>query len=466
MRRAALAVFLSSFCLYFLRFTADGLNSFFSNDDLMNLHYYWMRSWPETIRDNLLFFIDAPRPMGGLYYKAIYAIWGFQPFPYRAGAFVLIALNLALLFLIVRLLANSTEAGALALLLTGLNETFVSLYYDTGMIYDVLAFFFSYAAFYYYLRIRQSGKLLNIGQTAIVLGLFVAALKSKEIAVSLPVAILLYELLWNPPRKFWMWLKGPARIALLSGMAAAADLVGKARGAASLLKQGPYHPTPSAALYFKTYLFYWKPFTLDLSRPSASGILGILVAVLVISCLSRQRHLVFAAVMANVSFLPLAFIAGRNGFAFYVPSLYWSLWFAGALVDARKLLVRWLPARFEFATQVVLCLGLAGVVAPRNAKQFSYVLPIVHDSQDQNRRSDQQIHECLPQIPHGSEILMLDDPYPAEMYDLHFLVGESYNDPTLTVFRSKNLRLFGVEPDPKKYKIVLNYSEGRFHLMP
>jgi len=478
LRKTALAVFLCGFYVYFLRFTAGGLTSFFSDDDLMNLHYYWMRPWTYTLRANLLFFIDSPRPMGGLYYKAIYAIWGFQPVPYRVADLVLLTLNLALLFLIVRLLARSTEAGALALLLTGLNESFVLAYYDTGMVYDVLAFFFLFGTFYYYLRIRQSGRLLDVRQTAIFLALFIAAMNSKEVSASLPVAILLYELLWNPPRQAWApqvweWVKGPARVALISGAALAVNLVGKLLGADSMMKQGAYHPELHASLFLTNYAVYLRQLTLDFARPTASGVFGILLAMLAIGCIFRRRHLIFAAIMINVSFLPLAFIPPRAGFALYVPSLYWSLWFAGALVGIRKLLMylltRWLPraAWLEFPTQAALCLVVAYLVVPLNAKMFGYVFPGIHEVQSRNKIADQQIHQCLPTIPHNSKILIVNDPYDPQIngYDLHFMIRESYDDPTLLIHRTKHLKTLGVEPNPKDFNIFLDYSDNRFHLM-
>ena len=97
--------------------------------------------------------------MGGLFYKGLYSLWRFQPGPYRVATLIVVVLNVGLVFLVVRNLASSVEVGAVAVLLTGLNESFVSIYYDTGMIYDVLAFFFYYSALYYYLLIRQRGKL-------------------------------------------------------------------------------------------------------------------------------------------------------------------------------------------------------------------------------------------------------------------------------------------------------------------
>src|ERR1017187_6470427 len=110
------------FFLYFLRYTAGGLTSWFSDDDFMNMHYYWSRPWTTLLKGNVLFFSGEPRPLGGLYYMAIHWIWGLNPLPYRVGALILISLNLLLLFLVVRELSGSLEAAGLSLIVTGLNE--------------------------------------------------------------------------------------------------------------------------------------------------------------------------------------------------------------------------------------------------------------------------------------------------------------------------------------------------------
>ena len=485
-RRIALAVFVVGFSLYFLRFTVDGLNSWFSGDDLMNMHYYWVRSWAEVLRANVIFTSDFYRPMGGLFCKGLYSLWGFQPGPYRVATLIVVVLNVGLLFLVVRNLASSVEVGAVSVLLTGLNESFVSIYYDTGMIYDVLAFFFYYSALYYYLLIRQRGKLPSFRQSAFVLILLIASLNSKEISVSLPVALLVYELLWNPPRNFRrgrfldslrQWSIGPGRVALLGGVVVAAYMAGKYLGKDSLFQLDAYRPEPSGILFLTNYAFYLNALFLGTFRFSPGIVAGVLVALPALGCVFGKRHLVMAGIMASVSFLPLAFIPARGGFALYVPSLYWSLWIAGMLVASRVYLVtivvdglghwkRELPRRgltfgLELASSAVLWLGLACIVIPKNNYAFDQVLSIVNEIQNRNLGYATQIRKCLPQVPKGSRILLVDDPYPEDPFIPLFLIRETYDDTTLLVDRSRSLRLQGVEQYLDSYDLTVSYSEER-----
>jgi hypothetical protein len=71
------------------------------------------------------------------------------------------------------------------------------LFYNTGAIYDILAVCLFFLILLWYLRIRQAGRRPSALQTAGLAGLYIAALNATEIAVSLPVAILLYELIWT-----------------------------------------------------------------------------------------------------------------------------------------------------------------------------------------------------------------------------------------------------------------------------
>src|SRR5579862_5525397 len=70
-----------------------GLASWFSADDLMNMHYYWSGSWSALIKANVFFWTSYYRPAGGLFYRIIYALGGFHPLPFRIAALMLLCAN-------------------------------------------------------------------------------------------------------------------------------------------------------------------------------------------------------------------------------------------------------------------------------------------------------------------------------------------------------------------------------------
>jgi len=461
------AVFAGAFLVYFLWFTADGLNSWFSDDDILNIHYYWSRPWSTLVKANLVFFSGSPRPLGGLYDMGIFAIWGLHPLPYRVGALALVLANLLLLFLIVRELSDSIEAALLSLFLTGMNESFVSIYYDTGMIYDTLAFSFYFGMLLWYVRIRKRGEAIGIPRTIALLALYACALNGKEIAVSLPVALLIFEILWNPPSRFRFdgmlrWIAGPARIVWLTGLMTVAYLVGLVNGPDSVAHVGAYQPHPSWHLYLQTSADYLRQLTLNVVRPKPSGMAGILLGTLVVAAVFRRKHLIFASLMAMVAILPLAFIPVRGGFAFYIPSLFWSLWFAGSLVAVREALMHLCRANnvAEVCTKSALLVALAAYSVTLNARAFHYVLPIVHDVQNRNRVYNDELHRALPSVAPGTAILIENDPssFP---WMIPFLTQLSYNDHTLDVQPLPVVQASG--GDVSKFPVRLDLSSGHIY---
>jgi hypothetical protein len=484
-RRTILGVMASLFCLYFLRFTTGGLTSWFSSDDLMNLHYYWSRPWTALLRANLFFWAGEPRPLGGVFYVFLHRIWGFNPLPFRIGAMVLVALNVVLLFLVVRELSGSLEVACISLIITGVNGSYVSMYYETGMIYDVLAFFCYYGTLYYYLRVRRSGRLPTVRNVVLLMVGYVCALNGKEISVSLPIAFLLYELLWHPPvRLRWVdlkrWTLGPARVAWISGVITLVFCFGTLLGPSSPLASVAYRPNLSVRLFLESHAWYLQLLSLDAVRPSPSGMLGILLATLVIAGLFRKKHLVLASLMIVGSFLPIGFIAYRGGFAFYVTSLYWSLWTAGVLVAARELLVQFVTRKasalsaqlwprkavhvLPLVTQFALLAGLSACFVRLNVEVFKGHEPIVQRDVDNNRRYDQEIHKCLPRIPPGARILILNDPWPTLGYEAAFLMRLSYDDENMNVRTLRVARENGDDDDPKHWDIVLDFVDDHFQL--
>ena len=69
----------------FLFLAGDGLSAYFTPDDMMNLYGAWFRP-----------VLEQGRPLGALVYRAIFAVFGLDPLPYRMVCFLLLAGNLVL----------------------------------------------------------------------------------------------------------------------------------------------------------------------------------------------------------------------------------------------------------------------------------------------------------------------------------------------------------------------------------
>ena len=66
---------------YFFVLAGYRLFAYFSPDDLMNLYGYWTKPVGDLIKANVLF--SLLRPMGGVFYRTVYALAGFQSMPFR-----------------------------------------------------------------------------------------------------------------------------------------------------------------------------------------------------------------------------------------------------------------------------------------------------------------------------------------------------------------------------------------------
>ena len=69
--------------LYFFWFTGSGVRARFTGDDLSNLAVHLTPSFAGLLLRNLAYWTSTYRPMGGVFYVAIYRLAGFHPLPFR-----------------------------------------------------------------------------------------------------------------------------------------------------------------------------------------------------------------------------------------------------------------------------------------------------------------------------------------------------------------------------------------------
>lgn len=459
----------SALFVWFVLLIRRGLASWFGADDLMNLHIYWTRPWSALLKANLAFWSSFYRPAGGLFYKSIYALWGFHPLPFHIVALALLSVNFALLAIVVWQLTGSRFGALIALMLVGVNPSFAAAYFDTGTIYDVLAYMFFWGAFALYVRFRQAGRLPGWGRLALVFGLFVAALDAKEISVSLPLAVALYELVWHPPASWrpaelWRWIWHEGRFAAIGGLADIAYIIGKRYGPDSLWQAGPYHPHYSVAAYFESLSHYLRQLIYTPIRMSPLRIVVLLVVMLALAAITRRRCLLWGVGFISVGVLPLAFIAPRGGFAYLVPSVGWAVYASGLsdwLVESLTGRRVWLRS----AVQVVLFVALFVGLAHWQRTWIKMHAKAAHSEQARFRRYIEQIHALIPAPRKGAHILLLSDADGRDDYDVYFVIRLYYGDPKLEVQRMTVWRQNNVHVDPSGYDYVLDWVDNRFVLV-
>ena len=454
--------------LWFLTFAGSGVGAPFSGDDLMNLHGHLGRGGANLLLDNLCFWSTAYRPMGGLFYVGLYKLFGFDPLPFRLACFALLLLNLWLLYRFCHLLTRSRSAAFLATFLAAYHAWFVDLYRSSGTVYELLSYAFYFAAFDWYLSIRQAGGTPGLRQIGGICLLYVAALNAKEMAVTLPLFLLCYEAIFHVPWRQWRpavgWWRVNGRTILSTGVLTAIYVAGKVGGDGSLADQAAYKLTISAGRYLDSFHLYLNPLLYQEHLFRDPNTIQLLLAMLAVALLFRSRAMMLAWCILLLALLPVAFIAHYSGFFLYFPMAGWAL-YAALLVDIprRALLRRVAPAASVDvwnAVSLVVTTGLlAAMLAPLHTREsvkttalFSSALPPV----DTTRA---QLLQLQPQMKREARVLFLNDPFPSHDYFLLFLTRLLYNDLTIHVERSN------APPRDnngiRSYDAVFEYVNGR-----
>ena len=419
-------------CALFLGFAGDGIRAYFTPDDMMNLYGAWFRP-----------LLEADRPLGALVYRILFGRFGLDPLPYRVVSFVLLLANLGLLYLFCRALSGSREVGALAALIGAYHAHLADLYYSTGTIYDLLCFTFYFSAFTWYLAIRRRGGTPSWTQAGALSALYLCAFAAKEMAVTLPLFLLLYELVYHPPRagSVRAWVLRLGRIFVPLGIVTGALVLRKLSGPGRMTDNPAYHPRIS----WDALMEGWRHYLYDLlygAFPLTNARVVLLWAALLLAALLvRRRSILFAWLIMLLGLLPVNFITPRGFFVVYLALPGWYLYSAVLLAALRDALVRrgsvpWggLEAAPRQAAMFVLVLALLVPLHHRRKPLGSAWVPEAHQWV---RAVNEPLARRFPTFPHGATVLFLADPYPVEDWILTFIFRLHYRDDEIRVDRVK-----------------------------
>lgn len=423
--------------LYFFAMAGQGINAGFTTDDLVNLAAYSNQSPAALLKAAVFYSSPSYRPLGGLFfYRPLFALAGFHPLPYRIFCFLLLAVNLALLYLAIQWITSSCEIAALSTLIGAFHPRLVDLYWNNGAVYDILCFTFYFGAMAYYVRARRTGPILNLRRTATFLVLYVGALDAKEMAVSLPLVLVLCELIYFPPagfniRQIGKWAVSNCRPAAIAGLMTIPYVWGKTLAQSPFAQLSSYHLAITPRQFLSTSGAYLDVifFRDHLFAETHTAIL--LAAMLLVALLLRSRDLVFAWSMLLFSFLPIAFIPLRTAYVLYIPLAGWSLYAAVLLASLRDAVVfaakstRAVEIRKAALFLVVLLLLLRAYRVQRLRMYGELTLgqPVIRSVLGELDR----LHTSLPR---GARLLVIRDPLP-HPYELLMLLRLYFHDNTL-----------------------------------
>lgn len=420
----------------------DYLFAYFSSDDFMNLYQSFHKGWA-FVRGILLFWSgEVVRPVGGLLYVALYAIFGFHPLPFQLVMLLLLTANLFLAWRVATLVLGDAGLGALAALLVVYHASERGdVWYNLGnfaTISDILCFAFMYSAFCVWIKARRGGRWPRLSTFGLIVLLQILALGSKEMAAAFPGLLFVYELFWGnlitKKRIEWRAIPAIGLLAVITVLYLAATI----RGPASLLNDSLYRPTFDRHVYFQNMsrylnlLFYTTHF-FRAGRTTLFVAGGLLIALLL-----RARAMAFGWLLFLISTLPIAFIPGRGISVLYIPALGLAIALTDLLrkvLDAVKAKLPG-PARqhVDPAAAPVFVLALVVIVPVHwHFKQIADSVAKAVSAQYRSFVSDLRRQGA----PRGSSLLYLRDPFASTRYDPQFIASLIRGDHNLRVGRAK-----------------------------
>jgi hypothetical protein len=441
---------------WFLFFSRDVTGVHFAPDDMMNAdNFYWTPGVWRTLYSQFLLWRGYYRPMGGLFYLPLVSLWGLNPVPYHVVLALVLALSVVLVYRLARLLGATELAALLAALVACYHAGLGNLYYNTAFIYDALCGCFYLAALVYYGGVRSRGRELNWRQMAIFAALAVCALNSKEMALTLPAALLAYE---------WIYARRVAiRPAAIAALLVLLDFYGKVFGHDALTGMEGYRPEFS----WRRFLDYQKTFLGDAAfwHAGGGGVLAFWVAMTYLAWRPGARPVLrFGWAWMIFTPLPIEFLPGKSQACLYIPAMGLGLFAAVIFADLAGALSSVLADEplFRRLRRPVLVGGLvaAGIVywgRENLRRQNLSVRPSMEALGAQTWQVIQQFRALSPHVRPHSHVVFLNDPFTE--WDMLFIADLWFRDRSITV----HLQRLNPVPDAAvaAADAVFDYREGK-----
>ena len=358
---------------YFLYFALPSLKGGFGADEPMNMYFYWHPGILKCLWANVCFWTDFYRPAGALYYLPLYHFFSLNPEPYRIVQVCIVAASIPIIYWLCRLLITSRSVAFLGAIVVSYHADLANLAFRGSFIYDALCGIFYFAALAYYIHVRDKGVNLRPLQLAIFLLLYICALNSKEMAVTLPVIALIYEVLKCPGLGNWkLFVRRNWRSAiplLIAGVLTAIYIYGKTHGSNSLIMYDAYRPQYSLHSFLTSNAAFVSELRFDHRSISTAALLLLWAGVFVYAFMRRDRALQLMAFWVVLVPLPIAFIHPiRGGACLYLLLFSWAIIFAKVVSDLIVLLLKYSTSLGQGVGAEAIMGAAIGAVASHRAR--------------------------------------------------------------------------------------------------
>ena len=134
------------------------------------------------------------RPIATLSYFVIYALFGLNPLAFHLSSLLLHIFNVVSVYILVSLIQKDKKTACIAALIFACHPVLTEVVNCISYNEDLLATLFCLIALILYIKTTATEKTSGLIFYVLSLVLFLAALLSKEMAITLPAIIILYDL--------------------------------------------------------------------------------------------------------------------------------------------------------------------------------------------------------------------------------------------------------------------------------
>lgn len=432
-------------------------SAFFYNDDFGVLE---RAAYRDTFSGILKSFIPhgqvfGSRPVGELYYFICYRLFDFNPKAFHLVSLSIHIVNAVLVFLIAKKISKN---DVIALVSGLIFASHFSLNWEvmwSGAIFDLTAGLFFFSTFLLYLH-RDGRHFLSPFHICSVIS-FIFALRSKEMAVTLPVVLFLYELLNTSftkreiKKNLWQIVyilkkQGSYYVIVLI------YIILTFKSSTGLPAEGHYafkfdiYTLLDGARYYLNFLLLKPPFFNDIFYI-------VIIVPPIVSFVIKDKHLIFGFFYLFVTLLPVIFLSNHRydiylyipifGFSFFVANgIYCIANFFGKFGRSygtiiKVAIVLFDRLRFNFGTSYSTIIKVAIVSGFLISYGYVDYLRLCF-AQDWLRTAARNYERCIdqlknlhPTLPHGAQLCFLD--LPISFIEFPHWEKIAYNDPSLRV---------------------------------
>jgi hypothetical protein len=479
-------VILAGLLAWFVALEWDRVSTYFAADDMMNLGtYFHLGAWG-ALKSQFLLWQGFYRPMGAAFYLPLFHWFGLNPMPFQIAILLLLAANIFLAFRLALALSSSHFVAGMAALLVAYHAGLPNLHYNVDMIYDVLCFTFFVGGLLLYVCIRRQDRLLRWPKITAFLLLYLCALNSKEMALTMPLVLLAYEwayskahvavgqtlplvnigdsLFSNTLRQLLAWLRAPGLLVVLTSALALISLYGKKFGVNPILNRPAYQPIFSLHRYVAFQRASLFELSGHLGSPTWRGV--VLFWALVTYLAWRRPRPVLRFTWAYVLFtpLPIAFLTDRTQGCLYIPLVGWAIFAATIFFDIAGDAANFLsrePLLGRLGRGPILALlAAAGILLWTNHMRFlkaTVVKPAAAVQGTLTASVIGQLRDLHPRVRPQSQVVFLNDPF--SDWDMTFIGTLWFADRSIRVY---NQRLEHLTPaELARMDAVFDFRDGK-----